>query len=115
MRRQFLVIVVPIGCLLAVSWLLSRSIHVSFVYCLEARFNEVPPHDEELICWLQGQPGVVPNTVHVRRTESGHLHSIQVTFIQVRSPLGQPSLPDIELACQTFGYVLEDSQFEDVR
>jgi hypothetical protein len=82
----------------------------SLSYSVEARFDALPKTDNELVAWLKDQPGIVPNTVHTKR--SGR--TLEVGFIQVRNGLGQPRFPELEAKSKQFGYRGSAVMFTDV-
>jgi hypothetical protein len=104
------------GLLLAGGWgaysLFCRVVHVSWGYCVEARFEQMPPNDTELVKWLRRQPGVVPHTVAVGRFEQGEC-LLYVSFIQSRSLAGKPAFPDLDHCVGQFGYGGADDPFRD--
>jgi hypothetical protein len=100
----------PAGLLLIGGYWLRQAIHVSLIYCVEARFAALPPDDTPLREWLKTQPGVVPHTVGVTRGGSdGKL--LKVVFLQSRNLAGNPPFPDLEAVCVTLGYGGPDAPF----
>jgi hypothetical protein len=75
----------------------------SRVCCICCEFTSLPDSDKELQNWFCQQPGIVAHTVAVTRRESSM--QLEVTFIQVRSLAGQPSLPKPDEVCRELGYV----------
>ena len=88
------------------------AIPASVGYCLEARFETLPPDDKRLKAWVQSQSGVVPHTVWISRFDPDR-KLLGITFIQVRNGFGQPPLPDVDGACETLGYANPDGPFRD--
>jgi hypothetical protein len=87
-------------------------VHASCGYCVEARFGSLPPDDEPLREWLRAQPGVVPDTVSVRRFGRGG-RRLEIVFIHVRNLAGEPPLPDLNARCAGVGYAKPDAPFRD--
>jgi len=82
----------------------------SLSYGVEARFDALPKNDNELALWLKDQPGIVPDTVHARRSGK----TLELTFIQVRNGLGQPRFPELEAKAKALGYRGSGAMFADV-
>jgi hypothetical protein len=98
--------------LFAIYALFCHYTHISWGYCVEARFDKMPPKDKSLIEWLREQPGVVPHTVAIGRFEErGRL--LYVMFIQSRNLNGQPPFPDLNAAALELGYMEPDGPFRD--
>src|SRR5437762_9351799 len=70
-------------------YLFSLTVHASFLHCLEARFETLPPNDKQLKAWLEAQPGVVPKKAFVSRFDPDR-KVVGVMFIHVRNMAGQP-------------------------
>ncbi len=90
----------------------THTVHASMGYCLEARFETLPPDDEPLKAWLRAQPGIVPHTVAVGRFDPDE-KLLVVMFTQVRNLANEPPLPDLDAACQRLGYGQPDGRFRD--
>jgi hypothetical protein len=101
-----LLVVVLFLTLLAGTLFLPRSV----VYGVEARFDALPKSDNEFALWLKDQPGIVPHTVHTKRSGK----KLEVTFIQVRNGLGQPRFPKLEAKTKELGYRGSAVMFTDV-
>ncbi len=110
-RKLALILPLLVGIGLAVTWVVSNTLHVSWIHSVEASYFALPPDDDDLINWMRTQPGIIPHTVHVRRTGNG---LFEATFMQSRNLLGRPSFPDLEAACDRFGYKGTDVEFRDV-
>jgi hypothetical protein len=101
------------GVLLAAWYWVRQTTHVSWGYCVEARFAALPVDDKPLCEWLKTQPGVVPDsTVSVTR-EGPDGKLLKVSFIQVRNLAGNPPFPGLDAACMRLGYSGPDSPFRD--
>jgi hypothetical protein len=88
----------------------TRTVHVTWGCCLEARFADLPADDEPLCRWLKAQPGVVPYLVSFSRGgPDGRL--LKVGFTQTRNLAGEPPLPDLDAACARLGYRGPESRF----
>lgn len=99
----FAVLVVVLTCWSAFE-LLTRQIHATLSYCLEATFEKLPGDDLILERWLRGQPGIIPHTVIVDRFEDGERIKLKISFFQSRSLAGIPFIPDIDNKCSELGY-----------
>lgn len=100
------------GCLFAIYTVYTQNVHVSWGYCVEARFDKMPPNDKALMEWLRSQPGVVPHTVAIGRFEQGG-KLVYVSFTQSRSLAGEPPFPDLNGAALSLGYMESDGPFRD--
>jgi hypothetical protein len=89
-----------------------HNVFVSWSYCVEARFDKMPPNDKALIDWLRSQPGVVPHTVAIGRFEEGG-RLVFVGFIQSRNLAGEPPFPDLNGQVKNLGYTGSDGAFHD--
>lgn len=83
--------------------LMTESVFMPFSYCVEASFQQLPPDDHDLERWLTVQPGVMVDTVIVRRLDKPAT-TLEVGFMQSRSLAGEPPLPDLGMKCRELGY-----------
>jgi hypothetical protein len=90
----------------------THAFKTSWAYEFEARFEALPPNDKALKAWIQEQPGVVRNCVHIGRFDQDKKR-LAVLFIQVRNLAGSPSIPDLDAACKNLKYVNPDAPFRD--
>jgi len=81
-------------------------------YCLEAKFESLPPNDKALKKWLQDQPGIVPRLVAIGRFDPDK-KLLCVTFVQVRNLAGRAPIPDVDAACERLGYLKPNGPFRD--
>jgi hypothetical protein len=75
-----------------------QTTYVSWLYCLEARFAELPADDGRLCEWLRAQPGVIS----AEAPRDGTL--LRVTIHMGRNLAGEPPLPDLDAQCAAPGY-----------
>jgi hypothetical protein len=116
MRRVKLIglsIIVVIAITLAVG-IAGSLIHVSWAYCVECEVIGPSENDEHLAEWLRSQPGVVPNTVHLKRRGPDQ-KLLQISFIQSRNYFGRPAFPALEEAAHSMGYTGDNIFFHDCR
>jgi hypothetical protein len=59
----------------------------------------MPPDDKQLARWLETQPGVQSDVLVFRKG-----NTIFAGFAMVRDLWGNPTMPEFEQACDTFGY-----------
>jgi hypothetical protein len=97
---------------LAIRAVVYRNVHVSLIYCVEARFDTMPPNDKALADWLRSQPGVVPHTVAIGRFEQGG-KLLYVRFLQSRNMAGEPPFPDLDGRVSALAYAESDGPFRD--
>ena len=72
---------------------------MSWNYRVSARYTRIPLDDDELQNWLRIQPGVVANTVHLKRNGN----EIHIIFIMSQNLNGSPPVPDISHECDQLG------------
>lgn len=84
---------------------------VSYIYTVETSYTRAPDGDAQLKQWLQTQHGVVPQTVHVGRTDD----KLVLTFAISRNLWGHPPFPNVEDAASRFGYAIAPNGFTDQR
>ena len=86
----------------------------SIGYDVRADFTTVPADDANLESWLKSQPGIIPDTVTIRRVD-GTPTTLEVFFIQSRNLFGHPPIPPLDTTCQRLGYSGPNSRFRDVQ
>lgn len=114
--RKFVPAAIWLGILASlffcVKYWFEHHVPISFVFCVEARFDKLPKDDDLLVEWLKTQPGVVPHTVYAQRIgEKGSL--LEVYLIQSTSVSRHPPFPDLDAKCAELGYERPDAAFRN--
>ena len=105
-------ILVVVLILLGAVQMVRKTIHASLGYTVESRFAQLPADDSQLQAWIRSQPGIAAHTVSVDRVDHEG-KTVRVFFIQSRALSGDPPLPDLDGACNRFGYLSPVYKFRD--
>jgi hypothetical protein len=102
-RRWIIKVFVSLVVILGGVALARKIFHASLLCSVKSQFAQVPPDDSQLTQWIQSQPGVVGHTVIVTRIGSDR-KTVRVNFIMDQNLAGEPPDPDLDAACERFGY-----------
>jgi hypothetical protein len=93
-------------------FLVAKSLRVGYVYSVESTIYAAPGDDQAFTSWLKAQPGIVPHTAGITRTDS-RPPKLVVIFIMVRNGWGYPPFPDLESKARELGYEIDEVGFVD--
>ena len=102
-RRWVIAVLVLLVVILGGVQVVRKTLHTSGLYAVKSEFTQLPPDDSQLTEWIQSQPGIVGHTVIVKRVGSDR-KTVRVSFIMDQNVAGERPFPDLETACERFGY-----------
>ena len=77
-------------------------------YSVTAAGLEMPQLDRELESWLKDQPGVIANSVSIKRNFNNNLN---ISLEMSQSIFGLPKFPDVDAKCSEMGYRFKTDRF----
>jgi hypothetical protein len=116
-KRLAIILALVVVGLVGIPWVaewLCGFVPASCSYCVEARFETLPPDDKALSRWLQAQPYVVAHTVWVTRSDRDPGLGSVGFFLSGPLRKHRP-LPDLDGQCSELGYKGADGPFRDCK